>query len=58
MSFEDRVAAVEIATQFQEKSGEVLKMVEEEMDSARTQVTLILQNEDNNYVSTFDFTYS
>ncbi|KAL8545107.1 hypothetical protein ACS0TY_005343 [Phlomoides rotata] len=40
MSFEDRVAAVEIATQFQEKSGEVLKMVEEEMDSARTQIIL------------------
>ncbi|KAH6814330.1 ALBINA 1 [Perilla frutescens var. frutescens] len=40
MSFEDRVAAVEIATQFQEKSGEVLKMVEEEMDSAKTQIIL------------------
>lgn len=40
MSFEDRVAAVEIATQFQEKSGEVLKMVEEEMDNAKTQIIL------------------
>lgn len=41
MSFEDRVAAVEIATQFQEKSGEVLKMVEEDMDNAKTQVILV-----------------
>lgn len=40
MSFEDRVAAVEIATQFQEKSGEVVKLVEEEMDSAKTQIIL------------------
>lgn len=41
MSFEDRVAAVEIATQFQEKSGEVIKLVEEEMDMAKTQVTFV-----------------
>ncbi|KAL0371075.1 UNVERIFIED_CONTAM: Magnesium-chelatase subunit ChlD, chloroplastic [Sesamum angustifolium] len=40
MSFEDRVAAVEIATQFQEQSNEVLKMVEEEMDDAKTQIIL------------------
>ncbi|XP_051141832.1 magnesium-chelatase subunit ChlD, chloroplastic [Andrographis paniculata] len=40
MSFEDRVAAVEVATQFQEHSSEVLKMVEEEMDLARTQIIL------------------
>ncbi|KAL0435353.1 UNVERIFIED_CONTAM: Magnesium-chelatase subunit ChlD, chloroplastic [Sesamum radiatum] len=40
MSFDDRVAAVEIATQFQERSTEVLKMVEEEMDYAKTQIIL------------------
>ncbi|KAL2540930.1 Magnesium-chelatase subunit ChlD [Abeliophyllum distichum] len=40
MSFEDRVAAVEIATQFQEGSSEVIKMVEEEMDYAKTQIIL------------------
>ncbi|CAI9099633.1 OLC1v1036485C1 [Oldenlandia corymbosa var. corymbosa] len=40
MNFEDRVAAVEIATQFQEQSNEVLKMVEEEMEFARTQIIL------------------
>ncbi|KAK6144075.1 hypothetical protein DH2020_020895 [Rehmannia glutinosa] len=40
MSFEDRVAAVEIATQFQEESREVVKMVEEEMDVAKTQIIL------------------
>ncbi|XP_057790226.1 magnesium-chelatase subunit ChlD, chloroplastic-like [Salvia miltiorrhiza] len=40
MSFEDRVAAVEIATQFQNQSGEVIKMVEEEMDLAKTQIIL------------------
>ncbi|KAL0459151.1 UNVERIFIED_CONTAM: Magnesium-chelatase subunit ChlD, chloroplastic [Sesamum latifolium] len=40
MSFEDRVAAVEIATQFQERSNEVVKMVEEEMDYAKTQIIL------------------
>uniref|UniRef100_A0A7N0ZTC3 Uncharacterized protein n=1 Tax=Kalanchoe fedtschenkoi TaxID=63787 RepID=A0A7N0ZTC3_KALFE len=37
MSFEDRVAAVGIATQFQEHSKEVFKMVEEETDLAKTQ---------------------
>lgn len=41
MSFEDRVAAVEIATQFQEHSREVFKMVEEEMDLGKTQVVLV-----------------
>ncbi|KAL1555216.1 magnesium chelatase [Salvia divinorum] len=40
MSFDDRVAAVEIATEFQEKSSEVIKMVEEEMDMAKTQIIL------------------
>lgn len=38
MTFEDRVAAVGIATQFQERSNEVFKMVEEETDLAKTQV--------------------
>lgn len=41
MSFDDRVAAVEIATEFQEKGGEVIKMVEEEMDMAKTQVLCV-----------------
>ncbi|XP_030959944.1 magnesium-chelatase subunit ChlD, chloroplastic isoform X1 [Quercus lobata] len=40
MSFEDRVAAVGIATQFQERSNEVFKMVEEETDLAKTQIIL------------------
>uniref|UniRef100_A0A7N0ZTC4 Mg-protoporphyrin IX chelatase n=1 Tax=Kalanchoe fedtschenkoi TaxID=63787 RepID=A0A7N0ZTC4_KALFE len=40
MSFEDRVAAVGIATQFQERSKEVFKMVEEETDLAKTQIIL------------------
>lgn len=40
MSFEDRVAAVEIATQFQEHSNEVFKMVEEGTDYAKTQIIL------------------
>ncbi|KAI3799463.1 hypothetical protein L1987_34761 [Smallanthus sonchifolius] len=40
MSFEDRVAAVGIATQFQEQSNEVFKMMEEETDSAKTQIIL------------------
>ncbi|GFQ01216.1 magnesium-chelatase subunit chld chloroplastic [Phtheirospermum japonicum] len=40
MSFEDRVAAVEIATQFQEQGREVVKMVEEDMDVAKTQIIL------------------
>lgn len=39
MSFEDRVAAVGIATQFQEQSREVLKMVEDEIEFAKTQVS-------------------
>lgn len=38
MSFDDRVAAVDIATRFQECSNEVFKMVDEETDSAKTQV--------------------
>ena len=38
MNFEDRVAAVGIATQFQECSNEVFKMVEEETEYAKTQV--------------------
>ncbi|XP_050223387.1 magnesium-chelatase subunit ChlD, chloroplastic [Mercurialis annua] len=40
MTFEDRVAAVSIATQFQEHSNEVFKMVEEETESAKTQIIL------------------
>jgi len=40
MSFDDRVAAVEIATQFQQASNEVFKMVEEETELAKTQVSL------------------
>ncbi|KAJ0469994.1 Magnesium-chelatase subunit ChlD [Helianthus annuus] len=40
MSFEDRVAAVGIATQFQEQSNDVFKMMEEETDSAKTQIIL------------------
>ncbi|KAK9128884.1 hypothetical protein Syun_017681 [Stephania yunnanensis] len=44
MSFDDRVAAVGIATQFQERSNEVFKMVEEETDLAKTQVTLSMIN--------------
>lgn len=40
MSFEDRVAAVGIATQFQEQSKEVFKMMEEETDFAKTQIIL------------------
>lgn len=40
MSFEDRVAAVGVATQFQEHSNEVFKMVEEETDLAKTQIIL------------------
>ena len=40
MSFEERVAAVGIATEFQENSNQVFKMVEEETDSAKTQVCL------------------
>ncbi|XP_038685365.1 magnesium-chelatase subunit ChlD, chloroplastic isoform X2 [Tripterygium wilfordii] len=37
MSFEDRVAAVGIATEFQEHSNAVFKMVEEDMENAKTQ---------------------
>ncbi|KAL5565827.1 hypothetical protein UlMin_028991 [Ulmus minor] len=40
MSFDDRVAAVGIATQFQEQSNEVFKMVEEETELAKTQIIL------------------
>ena len=40
MNFEDRVAAVGIATQFQEARNEVFKMVEEETEYAKTQVTM------------------
>ncbi|KAK3408499.1 hypothetical protein EUGRSUZ_J00729 [Eucalyptus grandis] len=40
MSFEDRVAAVDIATKFQEHTNEVFKMVEEETDYAKTQIIL------------------
>jgi magnesium chelatase subunit D len=41
MSFDNRVAAVDIATQFQESSKEVFKMVEEETEEAKTQVLVI-----------------
>lgn len=40
MSFENRVAAVGIATDFQENSNQIFKMVEEETDNAKTQVCL------------------
>ncbi|XP_022756212.1 magnesium-chelatase subunit ChlD, chloroplastic isoform X3 [Durio zibethinus] len=40
MNFEDRVAAVGIATKFQEASNEVFKMVEEETEYAKTQIIL------------------
>lgn len=40
MNFEERVSAVEVATRFQERSGEVFKMVEEEMEYAKTQIIL------------------
>lgn len=40
MNFEDRVAAVGIATQFQEHINEVFKMVEEETEYAKTQIIL------------------
>ncbi|KAJ9139747.1 hypothetical protein P3X46_030451 [Hevea brasiliensis] len=40
MNFEDRVAAVVIATQFQECSNEVFQMVEEETELAKTQIIL------------------
>ncbi|KAM6596720.1 hypothetical protein CsatA_007244 [Cannabis sativa] len=40
MSFDDRVAAVGIATQFQKFSNKVYKMVEEETEVAKTQIIL------------------
>ncbi|CAJ1927128.1 unnamed protein product [Sphenostylis stenocarpa] len=40
MSFENRVAAVGIATVFQENSSQVFEMVEEETDNAKTQIIL------------------
>ncbi|KAL8099614.1 magnesium-chelatase subunit ChlD, chloroplastic [Apium graveolens] len=40
MSFEDRVAAVSIATEFQESSNEVFNMMAEETDYAKTQIIL------------------
>lgn len=40
MSFEDRVAAVGISTQFQECSEDVFKMVVEETDYTKTQVCI------------------
>ncbi|GAB2287061.1 hypothetical protein Dimus_021446 [Dionaea muscipula] len=40
MSFEERVAAVGIANQFQEQNNEVFKMVEEETEYAKTQIIL------------------
>jgi len=40
MSFENRVAAVGIATEFQENTRQVFEMVEEETDNAKTQVCL------------------
>ncbi|CAD5312116.1 unnamed protein product [Arabidopsis thaliana] len=40
MSFEDRVAAVGIATQFQERCNEVFSMVNEETETAKTQIIL------------------
>ncbi|XP_068658660.1 LOW QUALITY PROTEIN: magnesium-chelatase subunit ChlD, chloroplastic [Aristolochia californica] len=40
MSFDDRVAAVNIATQFQESSKDVFKMVEEETEFVKTQIIL------------------
>lgn len=42
MSFDDRIAAVGIATQFQESRKEVFKMVEEEIEFAKTQVLCLL----------------
>lgn len=43
MSFDERVAAVGIATQFQDSSKEVFKLVEEESDNARTQVLTLVK---------------
>lgn len=43
ISFDERVAAVGIATQFQESSKEVFKLVEEETENAKTQVLILVQ---------------
>lgn len=40
MNLDDRVAAVGIATKFQETSKEVFKIAEEETEYAKTQVAL------------------
>ncbi|MCI42226.1 magnesium-chelatase subunit ChlD chloroplastic-like [Trifolium medium] len=40
MSFEDRVAAVGIATEFQDNCGQVFKVVDEDTDNAKTQSSL------------------
>nr|AUY61987.1 magnesium-chelatase subunit ChlD [Cymbidium sinense] len=40
MGFDDRVAAVSIATQFQDSSNKVFKMVDEETELAKTQIIL------------------
>jgi magnesium chelatase subunit D len=40
MSFEDRVAAVGIATEFQDNCGQVFKGVDEDTDNVKTQVCL------------------
>lgn len=40
MSFENRVEAVGIATEFQDNCGQVFKMVDEDTDNAKTQVCL------------------
>uniref|UniRef100_A0A1J3CVD0 Mg-protoporphyrin IX chelatase n=1 Tax=Noccaea caerulescens TaxID=107243 RepID=A0A1J3CVD0_NOCCA len=40
LSFEDRVAAVGIATQFQDRCNEVFRLVDEETETAKTQIIL------------------
>jgi magnesium chelatase subunit D len=40
MSFEDRVAALGIATEFQDSCGQVFKGVDEDTDNVKTQVCL------------------
>ncbi|XP_045814080.1 magnesium-chelatase subunit ChlD, chloroplastic isoform X3 [Trifolium pratense] len=40
MSFDDRVAAVGIATEFQDNCGQVFKEVDEDTDNAKTQIIL------------------
>ncbi|GAU12454.1 hypothetical protein TSUD_229880 [Trifolium subterraneum] len=40
MSFEDRVAAVGIATEFQDNCGQVFKTVDEDTDNVKTQIIL------------------